>query len=196
MDKIIVRNIAKAFSGKKLFSDVSLEIEKGASVCLMGPSGSGKTTLIRILAGLEKPDEGEVSGIDPKRISFVFQEDRLIEHASALTNCILPLKSKDAKEKGMAALKELGLEGEEWKPARKLSGGMARRVAIARAMLSDADVVFLDEPFKGLDKENHENAIRFVKKHAQGKTLIVVTHNMDEAKKLADVIYEVRMADE
>lgn len=190
VEKIIVKDIKKSFSGKQVLNGVSLEIEKGKTVSFMGPSGCGKTTLIRILAGLETQDEGTVSGIDKSRISFVFQEDRLIQHASALTNCILPLKGKDARERGMKALYELGLSGEEKKSASKLSGGMARRVAIARAMLADAETVFLDEPFKGLDAENHENAIQFVKKYSEGKTLIMVTHNMEEAKKLSDIVYE------
>ena len=93
--------------------------------------------------------------------AFVFQEDRLIDHLSALSNVILPLgRSDEAKKAGMKALKLLGLAGEEDKPAGKLSGGMARRVAIARAMLAGADVVFMDEPFKGLDKANHNRHIQ------------------------------------
>ncbi len=190
MDSIVVSNITKRFGEKIVLNDFSLTIEKNAVFCLMGPSGCGKTTLVRIMTGLEKADAGSVTGIDPKRISFIFQEDRLIDHLSALTNAILPLKNTDEnKKRGMEALSMLGLQGEEKKRARNLSGGMARRVAIARAMLHDADIVFMDEPFKGLDSENREKAIAFVKAYAMNKTLIVVTHSALEAEKLGGRVF-------
>lgn len=190
VEKIVASNITKRFGEKIVLNDFSLAIEKNSVFCLMGPSGCGKTTLVRIMTGLEKADAGFVSGIDPERISFVFQEDRLISHLSALTNAILPLKNTDEnKKRGMDALRMLGLQGEEKKRARNLSGGMARRVAIARAMLADADIVFMDEPFKGLDSENREKAIDFVKAYAKDKTLIVVTHSAFEAEKLGGRVF-------
>ena len=192
MEKIIVSDITKSFGAKTVLSHFSLEIEKGSVFCLMGASGCGKTTLIRIMTGLEKADEGSVSGVDANTIAFVFQEDRLIDHLSALSNAILPLKNDaNAKKAGMEALHLLGLDGEEKKRAKDLSGGMARRVSIARAMLSKADIVFMDEPFKGLDKENKEKAIEFVKKYAKGKTLIIVTHSLNEAKLLGGSVYHM-----
>ena len=185
MEKIVISGVTKRFGEKTVLDQFSLTIEKNAVFCLMGPSGCGKTTLLRIMTGLEKADAGIVSGIDLNRIAFVFQEDRLISHLSALSNAILPLRNtEENKKKGMEALRLLGLQGEEKKRARNLSGGMARRIAIARAMLHDADVVFMDEPFKGLDEENCEKAIAFVKSYAKGKTLIVVTHSLQEAEKL------------
>ena len=190
MEKIVISDITKRFGEKTVLNHFSLAIEKNSVFCLMGPSGCGKTTLVRIMTGLEKADEGAVSGIDLKRIAFVFQEDRLISHLSALTNAILPLKNtEENKKRGMEALKRLGLQGEEKKRAKNLSGGMARRVAIARAMLTDAEIVFMDEPFKGLDKENREKAIEFVKAYAKNKTLIVVTHSALEAEKLGGKVY-------
>ena len=190
MDKIVISNITKRFGDKTVLNHFSLSIEKNSVFCLMGPSGCGKTTLVRIMTGLEKADEGTVSGIDLKKIAFVFQEDRLISHLSALTNAILPLKNTDEnKKRGMDALRMLGLQGEEKKRARNLSGGMARRVAIARAMLHDADIVFMDEPFKGLDRENREKTIDFVKAYAKDKTLIVVTHSAFEAEKLGGRVF-------
>ena len=192
MKKIVVQGISKRFGNKTVLDKFSLEIEKNSVFCLMGPSGCGKTTLVRIMTGLEKADKGRIKGIDPDRIAFVFQEDRLIDHLSALSNVILPLgRSDEAKKAGMKAMKMLGLAGEEDKPAGKLSGGMARRVAIARAMLAGADVVFMDEPFKGLDKANLEKAIAFVKKYAKGKTLIVVTHSEAEAEKLNGTVFHM-----
>ena len=190
MDKIVISNITKRFGDKTVLNHFSLSIEKNSVFCLMGPSGCGKTTLVRIMTGLEKADEGTVSGIDLKKIAFVFQEDRLISHLSALSNAILPLKNtEDNRKRGLEALKMLSLQGEEKKRARNLSGGMARRVAIARAMLHDADIVFMDEPFKGLDRENREKAIEFVKVYAKEKTLIVVTHSALEAEKLGGRVF-------
>ena len=192
MDKIVVSGVTKRFQEKTVLFNLSLEIEKQSVFCLLGPSGCGKTTLLRILAGLEKADAGNVEGIDLNRISFVFQEDRLIDHLSALSNAILPLSADaNAKRAGMEALRCLGLQGEEKKRAKSLSGGMARRVAIARAMLQDADIVFMDEPFKGLDKENREKAIGFVKQYAKDKTLIVVTHSATEAEMLGGKVFEL-----
>lgn len=195
MEKITISDITKRFADKTVLDRFSLEIEKGSVFCLMGASGCGKTTLIRILTGLEKADEGEVKGINLNRISFVFQEDRLIDHLSALSNAILPLKSDAASKKaGMEALALLGLKGEEKKRAGKLSGGMARRVSIARAMLAQADIIFMDEPFKGLDKDTKEKTIAFVKKYAEGKTLIVVTHSASEADLLGGKIFKMPYA--
>lgn len=192
MDKIVVSDVSKRFGEKTVLNHFSLEIEKGGIFLIMGASGCGKTTLLRIMIGLEKADEGKVSGIDPDRISFVFQEDRLIDHLSVLSNAILPMKNESASRKaGAKALALLGLEGEEKKRARDLSGGMARRVSIARAMLKEADVVFMDEPFKGLDKDTKEKAISFVKQYAEGKTLIIVTHSANEALLLGGKVYKM-----
>lgn len=194
MDRIRVSGISKAYGGKTVLRGLSLEIRKNAVTCIMGPSGCGKTTLIRLMTGLEKADEGEIQGIDLTKIAFVFQEDRLIPHLSALSNAILPLKNNaENRERGAQVLKLLGLSGEERKKAGRLSGGMARRVAIARAMLSGADTVFMDEPFKGLDKENREKAIEFVKSYAMAhqKTLIVVTHSAYEAELLNAEVFHM-----
>lgn len=192
MKKIRVLGVTKRYGSKTVLDNVSFEIERNAVFCLMGPSGCGKTTLVRIMTGLEKADKGRIKGINADRIAFVFQEDRLIDHLSALSNAILPLgKNEKSIKAGMKALALLGLKGEEKKPAQKLSGGMARRVAIARAMLADADIVFMDEPFKGLDRENREKAIGFVKKYAEGKTLIVVTHSPTEAQLLNGTVYQM-----
>lgn len=196
MEKIVISDLTKRFGEKTVLDHFSLEIEKGCIFCIMGASGCGKTTLLRIMTGLEKADEGKVSGIDLDRISFVFQEDRLIGHLSAFSNAILPLRSDaGAKKAGMEALAFLGLKGEERKRACDLSGGMARRVSIARAMLKEADIVFMDEPFKGLDKDTKEKTISFVKKHAEGKTLIVVTHSLAEAGLLGGEVFKMPSAD-
>lgn len=196
MEKIIISDITKRYGEKTVLDHFSLEIEKGGIFIIMGASGCGKTTLLRILTGLEKADGGTVKGVDFGKISFVFQEDRLIDHLSALSNVILPLKNDAVSKKaGMESLELLGLKGEEKKRAKDLSGGMARRVSIARAMLANAEIVFLDEPFKGLDKDTKEKAISFVKQYALGKTLIVVTHSRTEADLLGGSVYNMPVTD-
>lgn len=173
---------------------LSLTFPAGSCTAVMGPSGSGKTTLLRVLMGLEKAYEGKVSGIPEKR-SAVFQEDRLQDFYSALANLRLTLPGIK-NETLLHELSLLGLTGPDArKPARSLSGGMKRRVALARAMLADGEVLFLDEPFKGLDEKTRTQAIEFVRTHRNGRTLIAVTHDEREAEALGCTILRLEFTD-
>ncbi|MBQ3080686.1 MAG: ABC transporter ATP-binding protein [Clostridia bacterium] len=195
MQNIVVKGLGKRFSDKRVLDDFSCLIEGGKVTCLMGESGCGKTTLLRILSGLEDKDAGDVSGINKKRLAFVFQEDRLIPHLSALENCILPLVHKNAKEKGVQALTALGLDKDIHTRVTDLSGGMARRVAIARALIADAETVFMDEPFKGLDEQTRKRVVEYVKKALEGKTALIVTHDSQDASDLnASIIHMKTLA--
>ena len=129
-----------------------------------------------ILLGLIKADSGEVSGI-PDDISAVFQEDRLCEPYSAVKNVFAVTGNEVGNDKIIAVLGELGLSGSELVPVSTLSGGMKRRVALARALLAKSDLIILDEPFKGLDDETREKVISVLLKYAKGKTVIVATHD-------------------
>lgn len=173
-------NIRKSFGDRLVIKNFSLDIKDGEFIAIMGPSGSGKTTLLRIAAGLENADSGEISGI-PERKAFVFQEDRLAEDYSVESNMKMASRKKIPEAEIETHLEELGLAGEIKTKVRKLSGGMKRRVAIARAILADADVIFLDEPFKGLDNELKKNVMDYVKKYSAGKTVLMVTHDRTEA---------------
>lgn len=180
-----VSNLSKYYAGKPALKGLALKLKHGEINCVTGASGCGKTTLLRLLAGLETPDEGDITGMEGRKLAFCFQEDRLIAHLSALENCQLALKGKRQAERAAQALNALNLgEALNKPPVRKFSGGMARRVALARAMLADADTVMLDEPFKGLDDENRARAREFVKSAGAGKTLIMVTHDAQDARAL------------
>ena len=190
MNTISIRNIHKSFDGKEVLSNFNAEIPTGSVTALMGLSGCGKTTLLNILMGFEKPDSGEVCGI-PERISAVFQEDRLCESFSALTNLRLVYGKNTTDDEALQLLGKMGLKGSEKKPVRELSGGMRRRVAIARALLAEGDMLILDEPFKGLDESTREEVAGEILSQTQGKTVLMVTHDRREAEMLHGTVLEM-----
>lgn len=180
---IELRNVSKAFGEKQVLKGFSYTFPEGELTCVMGPSGCGKTTLLSLLLGMEQPDAGEILGMEGRRKSAVFQEDRLCENASAVSNIRLvnPALSKGEAE---AMLRELGLGDSLGQPVRTLSGGMKRRVAILRALAAEYDVLFCDEPFKGLDQATKAQVLDYFLARTQGKTVLVVTHDPEEAKSL------------
>lgn len=177
---IVLNHVSKFFGEKKIFEDFSMSFPAGKITGIMAPSGFGKTTLLRMLMGLCKPDKGEIWGIDRKK-SAVFQEDRLCQNLSALTNIRLT-NPKLTREEIERAMEAVGLDLCAGQPVRELSGGMKRRIAILRALLSEYEILFLDEPFKGLDQETKELVMADTKRRCQGKTVILVTHDMQELK--------------
>lgn len=176
---IKLSNISKRFGEKEVLRDVSLSLRRGIT-CLMGASGAGKTTLLRILTGLEMPDAGAVEGL-PRRIAMVFQEDRLTENLTVRGNLKLALGKRWNEEKAQALLDALQLPDVLPLSVSALSGGMKRRVALCRALLYDAELLVLDEPFKGLDEDTRRAAMDVLKTHCEGRTALVVTHDEDEA---------------
>jgi len=184
---IEIRNVSKSFGDKKILDNVSFTIEDGEFTCLMAPSGTGKTTLARIMLSLETPDNGEVLGIS-QRNAAVFQEDRLCESLSVSKNIRIACPGVSVDEI-QAHLSAVGLAGIERQKAGELSGGQKRRVAIVRAVLSDADFTVFDEPFSGLDDDTRKTVIGYMKEHLKGRTSLVVTHDVDDAELLgAEVI--------
>lgn len=177
-------HISKHFDDHVVFSGLNLSFTEGELHCLMGVSGSGKTTLLQLLMGLEKPDTGEIRGMSGKKIAAVFQEDRLIEHFDALRNIKLVCDKQISEQRIVEELKLVGIEEYADKTVNHFSGGMRRRVAIVRALLAKSDILFLDEPFKGLDERLKDQMIEYVKQRTVGKTVILVTHDKDEAQKL------------
>lgn len=178
---ITVKNLTKHYDHKKVIDDLNVVLEDGRITTLMGASGCGKTTFAMMLLGLVKPDSGTIEGLENKRLSAVFQEDRLVEHLSALANIRLVLK-KDVSDidiqKQLAAVE---LEDELIrKPVSQLSGGEKRRVTIVRAMMAESDFICLDEPFKGLDAETKEKVMEYVKRNLDGKTVLLITHDIGE----------------
>lgn len=171
---IICRNISKSFGQKQVLSSFNAEFPRGSVTAIMGASGCGKTTLLRIIAGLEKADSGELFGVDVGRISFLFQDDRLFPWLTAKQNVEVVIKGN--KELAVELLTALGLKNELNSYPAQLSGGMCRRVAIARALAYDRDVLLLDEALRGLDEKNVENTVSVIKKYADCNTIISVTH--------------------
>ena len=143
-----IQQLCKAFDDRVVLDHVSLTLESGGTACLMAPSGRGKTTLLRCIAGLERPDSGQITDL-PERIGYVFQEDRLCDGFSAVDN--IRLVTGRAMDEGEICrhLKELGLADSLGQPVRELSGGMRRRVSIGRAVCFGAGLLLLDEPFNG-----------------------------------------------
>ena len=189
MDSIHISLLSKAFGEKAVLSDFSATLKAGGAYALMGASGVGKTTLLRILLSLESKDSGEITGL-PSRIAAVFQEERLIPTLSAVDNLRFALKDV-ALEKIEATLSSLGLADSLNAPVSTLSGGMRRRVSLARALLFDAPFLLFDEPFKGLDEETRRVVIDVINRYTKGKTLIVSTHDIRDAKDLNAEIFNL-----
>ena len=177
-----VENLTVQYGGTAVLENFSAEFPDGGVTAVSGRSGCGKTTLLAVLLGLLRPDGGTVSGF--RQPSAVFQEDRLLPFLSAEKNIAVTAGCTEA-EAGEALL-SVGFDAaDRGKRAFELSGGMARRVAIVRAMLAPGDAVLLDEPFKkGLDERTRAQVVRFVCENRRGRTMVVVTHDPRDAKAL------------
>ena len=186
---MIVSHLCKSFGGKAVLEGVSLTLPAGQIACLMAPSGQGKTTLLRCIAGLEKPDSGEILDL-PDRIGYVFQEDRLCGGFSAVDNIRLVTGKALGEGEIRRHLEELGLAGSLDQPVRELSGGMRRRVVISRAVCFGADLLLLDEPFKGLDDEARQQTADYILRHRGAAAILCVTHDREDAAALggADIL--------
>ena len=183
----MLEKISKAYGKKQVLTEFSARWEPGSVHCLMAPSGSGKTTLLRLLAGLERPDGGEFESGD--KIAMVFQEDRLCEEEPALCNVELVCKSRQAAR----ACLEARLPGEDLEQkVSALSGGMRRRVCLARALAAESEVLLLDEPFTGLDGENRDNAARVIREWQRGRTMVVATHEAEDAERLSGEVRDMQ----
>ncbi|MBP1582093.1 MAG: ATP-binding cassette domain-containing protein [Oscillospiraceae bacterium] len=184
---ISIRNISIKFNNEFILNDFSLDIPEKGAVCLFAPSGSGKTTILRLLCGLNQPTSGSVSGLEGKRLAVLFQENRLLPHLSALDNLKLVL-SKERQAEAPVWLEKLGLGADAAKTPLQLSGGMNRRLAIARTLAYGGDIYLLDEPFQGLDEDTLRQTMKVVQDACKDSLLILVTHRREEAQALCDRI--------
>lgn len=176
MSSIRVEHVYKSFGDVQVLKDLTQEFPEGEITCIKGASGSGKTTLLKLIEGIEQPDSGAITGV-PDKMAVVFQENRLSDNFTAVSNIRAVTGHALSKDEIADHLRELELGDALTKKVGEFSGGMKRRVAIARAICFDAPLVIMDEPFKGLDAALREKAIAYVKRHTAGKTLIVVTHD-------------------
>lgn len=203
-----LRNINKAFVGKQILTNFSLSIPEKQILAIVGPSGGGKTTLLRMLAGLETIDSGEIYyngeslAIDEleKRnlLGFVFQDFQLFPHLSVLDNLTLsPIKTMSmekevAEKKARGLLEQLGLAGHADAFPFSLSGGQKQRVALARAMMINPEIIGYDEPTSALDPELRLEVEKLILQNKErGMTQIVVTHDLQFAENIADQILKV-----
>ena len=177
---IRLENVSFSYGDTAVLQDVTWTLPSHGVVCLRGPSGCGKTTLLRLLAGLERPQYGVIEGV--RRVSMVFQEDRLLPWLSALEN-VTVVGAEESSARRM--LLSLGLTEEELQalPAH-LSGGQQRRVALARALAANSDVLLLDEPFNGLDEDTWQNVVPQILAYAAHKPVVLVTHIREQAEAL------------
>ncbi len=173
-------HLYKSFHGLSVLQDFSATLEQGRVYGLMGPSGAGKTTLLRILMGLEKTDSGQILGLEGKRLSAVFQEDRLCEAFTPLENVLMAADQSLGRKRIREELCRLLPEESIDRPVFTLSGGMKRRTAVCRALLAPFDVLLLDEPFTGLDEAAKQVVISRIQSFIQGKLVVLSTHQAED----------------
>ena len=174
MTEIRVQNLCKTYGDHVVLYNLSFTAGVGVTR-ILGRSGAGKTTLLRILLGLDQPDSGSLFGTNC-RWAAVFQEDRLLGHLDAEDNLRFALGSAYNAAAAKTLLGELGLADVGSKPICEYSGGMKRRLALARALLAPSDALILDEPFTGLDEENRSIALRCILHAAQTKPVLLASH--------------------
>lgn len=175
LQSLQVTGLSKRFGKQQVLKELTCAYPSGKITYLTGASGSGKTTLFRCLCGLETYDEGEVTA--GLAYSMQFQEDRLCEEESPVKNLEMVMGSSKARKEGIEILLSLELPREALdKPCRELSGGMKRRVSLARAMEADSDCVLLDEPYTGMDECTRQKAEDYIKKRMENRIVLMATH--------------------
>ena len=177
---IKLENLSKSFGSHLVIDDLNENFKDNQITFICSASGAGKTTLLRIIAGLESHDKGSVSGAE--KVSVTFQEDRLFPWLTAQQN----IEIVSDKIKAETLLSDMQLASEADKYPSELSGGMCRRVSLARSLAAQGDVIILDEPLKGLDAELKEKMYSLILQYAKSKIVIITTHDMVDVARLAD----------
>ena len=183
-----IKNLTKIFGKKIVFNNYSLLIPENKITYIMGESGSGKTTLLRMISGIDKDFSGEIIGC-PDRISYVFQEPRLFPSLNVRSNIEIIEKGGDMTVDNVLELTELN--NDALLTPDELSGGMKMRLSIARALYYNGDTFLMDEPFSALDDELKKRILPKIFEYLKGKTVIIVSHNINEAEKYADNVVKL-----
>lgn len=180
--EISLEKVVKEYHKRRVIDDFSFRFLAGSRTAIIAPSGVGKTTLLRIILGLEALDGGQIWYQKKLFASVVFQEDRLLEYASPFENirAVLPKKSMTETEI-CEEFSQVKLFDDVYRQCAFLSGGMKRRVAIVRAVLMPGNLLVMDEPFKGLDRELKGQVMKYVEERIGGRTFLLVTHDREEA---------------
>lgn len=192
---ISIKNINKRYNNKVIFQDFHIDFYKNKVNCIVGKSGCGKSTLLNIISGIIENDDEEFISIESYGLSYIFQEDRLIEWLTVEENISLVVnKIYDKKEREELCNKYLDLVGiKEYKKyyPQMLSGGLRQRVNIARSLIYPSKIIIMDEPFKSIDVINKEIIMNNLKEilKQENRTVLFVTHDIEEALILSDKIY-------
>ena len=193
MSLLEIKNVKKNFGGVEVLKDISLKVDKGEVLGIIGPSGSGKSTLLRCATGLETPDDGEINY--DGTFGLVFQNFNLFPHYSVMKNITdAPLrvqkrKKEEVYKEARELLAKMGLADKENAYPYQLSGGQHQRVSIARALAMNPDILFFDEPTSALDPELTGEILKAIKDlAAEHMTMVIVTHEMNFARNVADKI--------
>ena len=205
---LALTDITLNYEGRTILDSACLSVTRGEIVSLVGPSGSGKTTLLRVIAGLEHPSQGTVvidnklmTGVPTHKrdVGLVFQDNQLFPHLSVFDNIAYSLRIKRVSkalqiEKVNEMLSLIGMEDLAHRDVGQLSGGEAKRIAVARALVADPFILLLDEPLTGLDTELHDRLLDDMGAllRARQTTVVHVTHDHNEAARLSDRVVDVR----
>ena len=205
---LALTDITLDYEGRTILNNASLNVARGEIVSLVGPSGSGKTTLLRVIAGLEQPSQGNVvidgklmTGVPTHKrdVGLVFQDNQLFPHLCVFDNIAYSLRIKRVSqtlqiEKVNEMLRLIGMEDLARRDVGNLSGGEAKRIAVARALVADPFILLLDEPLTGLDAELHDRLLDDMGAllRTRGTTVVHVTHDHNEAARLSDRVVDVR----
>ena len=194
-----IKNITMTYPGITIFKDLDFKLEQGEITCLLGPSGCGKTTLLNLLAGTVKPQSGTISPDTTGKVAFLFQESRLLPWMNVLDNVTYLMDqhvhSNKRKAQGLELIKKVGLSGFEYSYPDELSGGMERRVSLARALGKNASLFLMDEPFSSLDNNLKDRMTELMKElfRKEKRTVLHVTHDTLTAKEIGDrIVYMKR----